>query len=441
MTLQLQKTAPPEKVTLMTLDPGHFHAALLHKTMYDAIAPVVYVYAPDGADLHEHLQRLEQFNTRAQQPTSWQPHVYCQADYLAAMLHQRPGQVVVIAGINSRKTVYIHAAAEAGLHVLGDKPMCIDLPGWDMLRAACAAAQQHGVCISDIMTQRHEITTVLSRALVNNPEVFGTLTLGTPEAPAITKESVHYLFKYVAGQVLKRPAWYFDVTQQGEGIVDVTTHMVDAIMWVCFPEQPIHYATDIDILQARRWPTMITHAQFSRVTGLSEFPTALRTHLDSQGVLPYSSNGEILYTIKGVHSHVSVQWHYETPQGGGDTHVSIIRGTRSTVHIRQEKAQNYQPELYVEPARQTEAPAVQQALQRAVEGWQERYPGVGLQQHRDAWRVTIPNVYRIGHEAHFGKVMEQYLNYLRAGKLPEWEVPNMLTKYYITTQALALTRH
>ena len=146
-------------------------------------------------------------------------------------------------------------------------------------------------------------------------------------------------------------------------------------------------------------------------------------------------------TIKGVHSHVSVQWHYETPQGGGDTHVSIIRGTRSTVHIRQEKAQNYQPELYVEPARQTEAPAVQQALQRAVEGWQERYPGVGLQQHRDAWRVTIPNVYRIGHEAHFGKVMEQYLDYLRAGKLPEWEVPNMLTKYYITTQALALTRH
>jgi predicted dehydrogenase len=348
--------------------------------------------------------------------------------------------VVVVAGINSRKTAYIHAAAEAGLHVLGDKPMCIDLSGWGMLRAAFAAAQQHGVFISDIMTQRHEITTVLSRALVNNPEVFGTLTLGTPEAPAITKESVHYLFKYVAGQVLKRPAWYFDVTQQGEGIVDVTTHMVDAGMWACFPEQPVHYATDIDILQARRWPTMLTRAQFSGVTGLPDFPAELGAHLDSQGVLPYSSNGEILYTIKGVHSRVGVQWHYEAPQGGGDTHVSITRGTRSIVHIRQGQAQNYQPELYVEPARQTEAPAVRQALQRAVEGWQERYPGVGMQQHRDAWQVTIPDIYRIGHEAHFGKVVEQYLDYLRAGKLPEWEVPNMLTKYYITTQALALTR-
>ena len=315
MTLQLQKTAPPEKITLMTLDPGHFHAALLHKTMYDALAPVVYVYAPDGADLYEHLQRLEQFNTRAQQPTSWQPHVYCQANYLDAMLHQKPGQVVVVAGINSRKTAYIHAAAEAGLHVLGDKPLCINLSGWDMLRAAFAAAQQHGVFISDIMTQRHEITTVLSRALVNNPEVFGTLTVGTPEAPAITKESMHYLFKYVAGQVLKRPAWYFDVTQQGEGIVDVTTHLVDAVMWVCFPGQPIHHATDIDILQARRWPTMLTQAQFSRLTGWPEFPTALCPHLDNQGVLLYSSNGEILYTVKGVLSRVGVQWHYEAPPG------------------------------------------------------------------------------------------------------------------------------
>ena len=63
-----------------------------------------------------------------------------------------------------------------------------------------------------------------------------------------------------------------------------------------------------------------------------------------------------------------------------------------------------------------------------------------MQPHGDAWQVTIPDVYRIGHEAHFGKVMEQYLDYLRDGKLPEWEVPNMLTKYYITTQALALTR-
>lgn len=30
------------------------------------------------------------------------------------------------------------------------------------------------------------------------------------------------------------------------------------------------------------------------------------------------------------------------------------------------------------------------------------------------------------------------LEYLQKGKLPDWEVPNMITKYFITTQALEL---
>jgi hypothetical protein len=28
------------------------------------------------------------------------------------------------------------------------------------------------------------------------------------------------------------------------------------------------------------------------------------------------------------------------------------------------------------------------------------------------------------------------MEYLKAGKLPEWEVPNMIAKYYLTTTAL-----
>ena len=47
------------------------------------------------------------------------------------------------------------------------------------------------------------------------------------EEPAVTKESVHHLFKYVSGKPLRRPAWFFDTAQQGEGIVDITTHLVD----------------------------------------------------------------------------------------------------------------------------------------------------------------------------------------------------------------------
>ena len=43
----------PKPIHLVTLDPGHFHAALVQKSMYDSIAPTVYVYAPEGDDDNE----------------------------------------------------------------------------------------------------------------------------------------------------------------------------------------------------------------------------------------------------------------------------------------------------------------------------------------------------------------------------------------------------
>ena len=48
-------------------------------------------------------------------------------------------------------------------------------------------------------------------------------------------------------------------------------------------------------------------------------------------------------------------------------------------------------------------------------------------------RIVIPGKYRVSHEEHFGQVMGRFLEYLKAGKLPEWEVPGMITKYYTTT--------
>ena len=39
------------EIRIMTLDPGHFHAALVQKAMREGISPVVHVYAPDGPDV------------------------------------------------------------------------------------------------------------------------------------------------------------------------------------------------------------------------------------------------------------------------------------------------------------------------------------------------------------------------------------------------------
>ena len=151
----------------------------------------------------------------------------------------------MIAGNNRRKAEYLARAVAAGYDVLGDKPMAIDAAGFAALERTFELAASKGVLLFDIMTERHEITSMLQKAFSAQPAVFGTLVPGTPEAPAVTKESVHHFAKAVAGTPLKRPAWFFDVAQQGEGLVDITTHLVDLVQWACFPERVLDYRRDV----------------------------------------------------------------------------------------------------------------------------------------------------------------------------------------------------
>ncbi|NLH16278.1 MAG: oxidoreductase, partial [Phycisphaerae bacterium] len=70
-----------------------------------------------------------------------------------------------------------------------------------------------------------------------------------------------------------------------------------------------------------------------------------------------------------------------------------------------------------------------------------KYPGITLERlSNDVWHIQVPDKYHVGHEAHFGEVTERYLQYLAAGKLPKWEVPNMIAKYFVTTSALELAK-
>jgi predicted dehydrogenase len=419
----------------MTLDPGHFHASLVQKTMYEQVSPVVYVYASAGPELQDHLKRIDGFNTRPADPTAWSEKVYTGADFLEKMIEQKPGNVVVISGNNARKTDYIFRSVQAGLHVLADKPMVISPEKFPLLEEAFAAAQKKGVLLYDIMTERYEVTTILQKELAQIPEVFGVLEKGTPDDPAVTMVSVHHFFKSVAGSPLIRPAWSFDVRQQGEGMADVATHLVDLVQCLCFPEQALQ-KTDVKVLSARRWPTVLSQDEFQVVTQLKEFPPYLRGAVD-QGQLRVYSNGQIDYTLRGVQARVSVIWRYRAPEGAGDTHMSILRGTRCRLIIRQEKEEKYQPTLYVEAATGGD---IEAALKKAVGGTlQAKYPGISLQPLAPGkWKVEIPDKYRVGHEAHFGQVTERFLRYLAQGRLPDWEVPNMITKYYTTTAAMKI---
>ena len=427
-------------MNLAILAPGHFHAALVQKKMYADIEPAVHVYAEEGPDLDDYVRKVESYNARSENPTAWRLQLHPGADFLERFVADRNGDVVVISGNNERKTEYLSRAVAAGIHTLADKPMAIDAVGFDAVRRAFAVAQEKGVLLYDIMTERHEITTMLQKEFSTIPQVFGELLKGTTEHPAVTKESVHHFSKLVSGAPIKRPAWFFDTSQQGEGLVDITTHLVDLVQWECFPEQMLDYRNDIEVISARRWPTQISPTQFAKVTQLERFPDYLRKDVQRDGSLHVYANGEIDYTIKGVHAKVSVLWNFEAPEGAGDTHFSVMRGSRSSLVIRQGKAEGYQPVLSIEPAADSQVQDFAAALELALPSVQRKYPGVGLKRTGTTWQVSVPASYHVGHEAHFGQVTEQFLAYVKSGALPVWEVPNMLAKYFTTTRALEIAR-
>jgi predicted dehydrogenase len=346
--------------------------------------------------------------------------------------------IVVLSGNNARKAEYITRAVNSGLNVLADKPMVIRPEELPALEAAFAVAKEKKILLYDIMTERFEITTILQRELSMQKALFGTLEPGTPDNPSVSKISVHNFSKVVAGAQLKRPQWFFDPEQQGAGIVDVTTHLVDLVQWEAFPDVVLKPA-DARVLAARRWPTKLTLEQFSRLTGATAFPDYLSKYV-AGGVLMAPSNGEFTYKLKGVHAKVSVTWDFEAPPGAGDTHFSVMRGTKASLTIKQGKEQGYKPVLYVERNAAVTAADHEKALRAAVARVARKYPGIDLKVEGEQFIVTVPEKYHVGHEAHFTQVTENFLKYLRAGKLPEWEVPNMLTKYATIMQAYELSR-
>src|SRR5690606_37021417 len=71
-----QFTGADGEIRLMTLDPGHFHASLVQKSMYDQVSPTVYVYAKEGDELEAFLASIESYNSRSEDPTNWKMEVY-----------------------------------------------------------------------------------------------------------------------------------------------------------------------------------------------------------------------------------------------------------------------------------------------------------------------------------------------------------------------------
>lgn len=414
------------QVKFVEVDPGHFHAALVLKEMYPEVSPQVTVYAPLGPELVDYLNRVSLFKL------DWRLDIHTGPDFFERMLRERPGNVAVFAGKNRPKIGRIARSLEAGYNVLADKPWIIASEDMPQLAAALDLAEKKGLVAYDVMTERYEITSILQKELVNAPEVFGRL-----ESVAAT--STHQLMKTVAGVPLRRPAWFFNIEEAGEGIADVGTHVVDLIEWTAFPRIEVDYRTDVRVLGARRWPTVLDRAQFRQVTGEADFPAFLAKWV-KDGRFEYFSNNSVSYTVKGVPVEVETLWNWEAPPGGGDVYEAAFRGALSRVEIRQTKDTKWRPELYVAP-NAASRDAVFAALRKKLDALQAAWPGVDMAVEGAEARIVIPEKYRVGHEAHFAQVTRAFLGYLKDPKsLPAWEKGNMLVKYFVCTKAVELSR-
>ena len=346
----------------------------------------------------------------------------------------RPGDIAILAGRNDRKMALVRRLHDAGFHVLADKPWLAGPDGLDDVRSVLAG----GAVAMEIMTGRHEITSVLTRMLVGDAEVFGVLEDAGVGAPAIRMTSVHHLDKVVNGAPLRRPAWFFDVRVQGDGIADIPTHMVDhAQQLAAAARRSPEGEAVIELIAARRWATGVPKTLFARVTGLPDFPPELRDVVVGPE-FAYAGNAELSFRLGEVTVTLDTRWDLSAPAGGGDTHRAVFRGTRAEIRVEQDASTGFRRRLSVSP--RSDGAQVRAAVERAVAGWQGAWPGVAVAEGGGALEILVPRTLDTGHESHFPLVLAEFLTFVDQGRTPAARAADTLAKYALLARASAEAR-
>jgi predicted dehydrogenase len=403
---------------LAILAPGHFHAALALREAHRRLDNTVRVYAPAGAELEAFLALVEGFNARPRQPTRWRPVVHRGPDWLERALAERTADIAVLAGRNDGKMALIERLHGAGLHVLADKPMLID--GADLPRLEAVLARPP--LVLELMTGRHEPGNRALNRLVRSHEVFGGFETSGRQA-AISLASTHHLYKLVDGRPLMRPPWFFDVAVQGEGMMDVTTHLVDAV-------QGLAGGGALRLLAARQWPTPVPRAVFAQVTGRDDFPPGLAGRVDG-GELALLCNAYLRFEAGRVPAEIASLWGLAEPPGSGDIQRAVLRGNRATLTLEVSPRTGGRPALRVKPV--MPSPGYAQALAAALGELGHAVPATA------SYRIELAPALRSGHEAHFAMVLDRFLAAVDAGRLPPGEADRCLAKYALLSEARAFS--
>ncbi len=385
------------------LNPGHFHAALVLREASERISDSIIVYADSGPELDGFANLINAFNTRVDQPTNW--NIEIRSGGVGHLVSDGDTDIAVLAGRNNDKLENIAALANAGIHVLADKPWLTDSAQVSLLESTLSGP---GI-VMDIMTIQHEILSRLCHEVIHTNSVFGGFAVSTPEQPAIELGSIHHLYKQVNGKPLRRPTWYFDFRQQGDGIADIQSHLIEQTMWFVANDRPVSDA-DVRLHSARRWSTPVDLALFAQITGETRYPESVDEDVDTQGTLQYPCNGEIVWSLNDVTIRQQAQWRKREPAGGADMHRAVLRGDGAHVHVEQGPETNFQAQVLLRPARPDALNDLLTRAENELGRWQQRFPGLQLVRHGNAIKLNAPPDLDNGHESHFPLVRDQFLD-------------------------------
>jgi predicted dehydrogenase len=421
--------------TLAFLEPGHFHAALVLRQGNPRVSERVHLYATPGPERDAFVGLVEDFNARADSPTRWQLAVHEGREPLAALVADGHADAVVLAGRNHSKLGYLAALHAAGIPVLADKPWLTDPAARDDLLVVTDGAP----LVMDIMTERHSALARLRAAVVAEEGVFGDFACDDAGGPAMEIGSVHHLYKRVNGVPLRRPAWYYDTDVQGDGVVDIQSHMTDQMQWLVAARaarggvlnDAWRFEDDVSALQVECSTTPVPLDLFRDSTGLAAFPPELAGRLD-EGVLQLACNSEIRYRLRGVPVRQSARWGQREPEGSGDLHAAHLRGSRCEVILRFGPETGFRGETHLRPRPGVD---LQPALDEALRRWQEPFPGLTAQPSELGVQLVIPHALHIPHEGLFPIVLESFLDHLDSGEWPQALARRIRMRYLLLAAA------
>ncbi len=410
--------------TLSVFDPGHFHAALLLSRRNPRVDRTVHVYAAPGPDLEKFIALIEAFNRREVAPTDWRLDCHIRETALETMIADRPGGIVILAGRNGGRLALMHRLHDEGCHVLADKPWLTDIAQLAHLDAVTAGPP----LAVDIMTGRHSAFADLRNTVINTKSLFGALGGGTAQ-PALEISSRHHLLKLVGGQPLERPAWFYDVNVQGDGLVDIQSHYVDQAQWIVGAEHRFDADRDTEILQAERWAAPVPLDLFRESTGEAAFPEYLSGAV-RDNILRLACNGRIDYRLCGIWVRQTCEWGLREPEGGSDFHGFTARGENAELTVRHGPETGFQPEMRLRFHNNGDFSA-------ALAPWRAKFPGLEFVASGDGYILHLPPAAETGHGDQFPLVLDQFLDLVDADAWPRDLAARIRTRYTLLARARA----